>query len=121
MRAPAQDNGVSVKAYGRDDRRFARVCDRGRARESVSSAAGGAAQPSRPRAEAARLTDKAPVKRFHWWDYRVYAGTPYTTSSAAEREHRALFNRAAAASQAFRRECPKGALERLPFASPIGA
>lgn len=76
-------------------------------------------------------TDKAPVQKFRWSDYRVYPGTRYTykvhpvygkpgalsvesgpsltvvTSSASEGEHRVLFNRAAAASQAFSRDFPE--------------
>lgn len=76
-------------------------------------------------------TDEGPVQKFRWSDYRVYPGTRYTyevhpvygepgalsvepgptltavTSSASEGEHRVLFNRAAAASQAFSRDFPK--------------
>jgi hypothetical protein len=76
-------------------------------------------------------TDQAPVQKFRWSDYRVYPGTRYrykvhpvygdpsapdvqdgpavavTTSSASQGEHRVLFNRAAAASQAFSRDFPE--------------
>jgi hypothetical protein len=76
-------------------------------------------------------TDQAPIQKFRWADYRVYPGTTYSywihpvygthahpaveagpaltlpTSSATEGEHRVLFNRAAAASQAFGREFPE--------------
>lgn len=76
-------------------------------------------------------SDVAPIQRFRWADYRVYPGTRYTykvhpvygepgalkvgpgptvtavTSSASEGEHRVLFNRAAAASQAFSRDFPE--------------
>lgn len=76
-------------------------------------------------------TDKAPVQRFRWSDYRVYPDTEYTytvyaahgdwrkpeltegpsvvlhTASVTAGMHRVLFNRAAAASQAFAREFPE--------------
>lgn len=75
-------------------------------------------------------TDTAPVQRFRWSDYRVFPDTTYSytvfgaygdwrkpelregptlavrTGSAATGVHRVLFNRAAAASQAFSREFP---------------
>lgn len=80
-------------------------------------------------------TNVAPVQKFRWSDYRVYPGTRYTytvhpvygdtkspspepgptvtavTSSASQGEHRVLFNRAAAASQAFSRDFPEVAAE----------
>jgi hypothetical protein len=80
-------------------------------------------------------TDQAPVQKFRWADYRVYPGTRYTytvhplygdqtepsvepgpsvtvvTSSSTQGEHRVLFNRAAAASQAFSRDFPEVATE----------
>jgi PLD-like domain len=76
-------------------------------------------------------TDRAPIQRFRWADYRVYPDTPYsyvvhpvygtpaapspqdgpsvtaTTASVQRGDHRVLFNRAAAASQAFSREFPE--------------
>jgi phosphatidylserine/phosphatidylglycerophosphate/cardiolipin synthase-like enzyme len=76
-------------------------------------------------------SDEAPLQKFRWSDYRVYPGTRYTytvhpvygdaakpsvepgptivvtTSSASQGEHRILFNRAAAASQAFSRDFPE--------------
>jgi phosphatidylserine/phosphatidylglycerophosphate/cardiolipin synthase-like enzyme len=76
-------------------------------------------------------TNVGPVQKFRWSDYRVYPGTRYTytvhplygdpakpdvksgptvaltTSSAVEGEHRVVFNRAAAASQAFSRDFPE--------------
>src|SRR3954452_3115099 len=76
-------------------------------------------------------TAQAPVQRFRWSDYRVYPDTPYSyvvhpvygtpsapdvrpgpsvtvrTSSVQRGDHRVLFNRAAAASQAFSREFPE--------------
>jgi hypothetical protein len=79
---------------------------------------------------AAVSTAQAPIQRFRWSDYRVYPDTPYTyvvhpvygapddpdvrpgpslivsTASVQRGDHRVLFNRAAAASQAFAREFP---------------
>jgi hypothetical protein len=76
-------------------------------------------------------SDVAPIQRFRWSDYRVFPDTEYSytiygafgnwqkphliagpsvtvrTSSASSGTHRVLFNRAAAASQAFRREFPE--------------
>jgi PLD-like domain len=76
-------------------------------------------------------TEQAPIQRFRWSDYRVYPDTPYsyaihpvygtpsapdvrhgpsltvTTASVQRGDHRVLFNRAAAASQAFSREFPE--------------
>jgi PLD-like domain len=80
-------------------------------------------------------TKHAPVQRFRWSDYRVYPNTSYTytahpvygapgslaveegptvalsTASAVSGQHRVLFNRAAAASQAFSRDFPEVAAE----------
>ncbi|MEY2517711.1 MAG: hypothetical protein QOJ89_5069, partial [bacterium] len=80
-------------------------------------------------------TDRAPIQRFRWSDYRVYADATYsytvhpvygdpaaptvesgppitvTTSSVTRGDHRVTFNRAAAASQAFTREFPDVAAE----------
>lgn len=79
----------------------------------------------------AHPTSEAPIQRFRWSDYRVYPGIEYrytlyavrgtpsalelepgpsieiTTASATEGAHRVLFNRAAAASQAFSRDFPE--------------
>ncbi len=76
-------------------------------------------------------SDVAPIQRFRWSDYRVFPDTEYSytiygafgewekptliagpsvtvrTSSASSGTHRVLFNRAAAASQAFSREFPE--------------
>jgi PLD-like domain len=76
-------------------------------------------------------TEQAPIQRFRWSDYRVYPDTAYsyavhpvygtpsapdvrhgpsltvTTASVQRGDHRVLFNRAAAASQAFSREFPE--------------
>jgi hypothetical protein len=75
-------------------------------------------------------TEQAPIQKFRWSDYRVYPDTTYryevhpvygtpespriedgpaievSTSSIRGGEHRVLFNRAAAASQAFSRKFP---------------
>jgi phosphatidylserine/phosphatidylglycerophosphate/cardiolipin synthase-like enzyme len=75
-------------------------------------------------------TEQAPIQKFRWSDYRVYPDTTYTyevhpvygtpaapkiedgpavevrTESVRRGEHRVLFNRAAAASQAFSRKFP---------------
>jgi hypothetical protein len=75
-------------------------------------------------------TEQAPIQKFRWSDYRVYPDTTYTyevhpvygipdsprieagptvevrTESVRRGEHRVLFNRAAAASQAFSRQFP---------------
>jgi hypothetical protein len=76
-------------------------------------------------------SEQAPIQKFRWSDYRVYPDTSYTytahpvygdwqkpsleegptievkTASAKEGEHQVLFNRAAAASQAFSRDFPE--------------
>ena len=75
-------------------------------------------------------TEQAPIQKFRWSDYRVYPDTTYKyeihpvhgtpesphvedgptvevrTESVRRGEHRVVFNRAAAASQAFSREFP---------------
>src|SRR3954453_20130268 len=75
-------------------------------------------------------TEQAPIQKFRWSDYRVYPDTNYTyevhpvrgkpespkieagptikvrTESVRSGDHRVLFNRAAAASQAFSRKFP---------------
>lgn len=76
-------------------------------------------------------TKVAPIQKFRWSDYRVYPDTQYTylvhpvygnpqhpdvqpgveitikTASLLQGEHRVVFNRAAAASQAFSRKFPE--------------
>ncbi len=148
MRVAAKDNGVAVKAYAGttgvllafdvDDKRrkgllgFAIEREGGnRPRQwlqGMQRFPGEKPKPGEP-----IDSDKAPIQRFRWADYRVYPGTRYTyqvhpvygepgalrvepgpsltvvTSSASEGEHRILFNRAAAASQAFSRDFPKTA------------
>jgi PLD-like domain len=92
-------------------------------------------------------TADAPIQRFRWSDYRVYPDTPYryvvhpvygepgavdvrpgpsvmvTTASVQRGDHRVLFNRAAAASQAFSREFPEVEAEldaaRLEHRDPV--
>jgi hypothetical protein len=80
-------------------------------------------------------TDRAPIQKFRWSDYTVFPDTTYTytvhpvygtppavdlhpgpavtvmTSSVTRGDHRVVFNRAAAASQAFTREFPEVAEE----------
>jgi phosphatidylserine/phosphatidylglycerophosphate/cardiolipin synthase-like enzyme len=81
-------------------------------------------------------SEEAPIQKFRWSDYTVFPGADYeyaihpvrgepgkakvedgptvrvTTSSTDEGDHRVIFNRAAAASQAFSREFP-GLGERM--------
>lgn len=95
-----------------------------------------------PTAEGSSPTSLAPIQRFRWSDYRVYPGISYTyyvypvygtsakpalgdgttitvtTPSATNGEHRVLFNRAAAASQAFARDFPE--VDELIEATPKG-
>ncbi len=76
-------------------------------------------------------SDKAPIQKFRWSDYAVFPDTTYTytvhpvygdpvkpslepgpsvtvmTSSVTRGDHRVVFNRAAAASQAFSRQFPE--------------
>ncbi|MEA2191830.1 MAG: hypothetical protein QOI73_1951 [Solirubrobacteraceae bacterium] len=76
-------------------------------------------------------SDQAPIQKFRWSDYTVFPDTTYTytvhpvhgdpanlrvdpgpsvtvmTSSITRGDHRVVFNRAAAASQAFSREFPE--------------
>jgi hypothetical protein len=80
-------------------------------------------------------SDKAPIQKFRWSDYTVFPDTTYTytvhpvygepaklrldpgpsvtvmTSSTVRGDHRVVFNRAAAASQAFSREFPEVEVE----------
>jgi hypothetical protein len=80
-------------------------------------------------------SNTAPIQKFRWSDYTVFPDTSYTytvhpvygapgalelrdgpsvavkTSSVASGDHRVVFNRAAAASQAFSREFPEVAAE----------
>ncbi len=145
MRDDGDANGVSVRAYAgttgvllamnvRDDRRtgllgFAIEREGGnRPRQFLS----GLLQFPDVTHRAGELvtTDRAPVQKFRWSDYRVFPGTRYTytvhpvygtpanptveagprvtmtTEDATSGVHRVLFNRAAAASQAFTREFP---------------
>lgn len=146
MRAAAQANGVTVKAYAgstgvllafdvEEDRRagllgFAVEREGGnRPRQWLQ----GLLHFPETDHESGQLvgTEIAPIQKFRWSDYRVYPGTRYSykvhpvygapgklsvepgpavtvvTSSASQGEHRVLFNRAAAASQAFSRDFPE--------------
>lgn len=146
MRAAATQNGVSVKAYagttgvllGFDVRASRRsgllgfAIEREGGNRPLEWLQGVVDFPGRDHKPGDPVsTEKAPVQKFRWSDYRVYPGTSYTytvhpvygepeaprvepgptvavtTSSAAQGEHRVLFNRAAAASQAFSREFPE--------------
>lgn len=146
MRADAQANGVSVKAYaGTTGVLLAFDVEEAR-RSGLLGFAVEREGGNRPRQwlqgllhfpetghESGHLvgTEIAPIQRFRWSDYRVYPGTRYSykvhpvygapgklslepgpavtvvTPSAAQGEHRVLFNRAAAASQAFSRDFPE--------------
>ena len=150
MRASAQVNGITVKAYAgttgvllafdvTPSRRtgllgFAIEREGGnRSRRWLTGMLQFPGAVRRPGESVS--TDKAPIQRFRWADYRVYPDTTYsytvhpvygdpaaptvesgplvtvTTSSVARGDHRVVFNRAAAASQAFKREFPEVATE----------
>jgi len=150
MRASAQVNGVTVKAYAGTTGvllAFDVTAQRRAGLLGFAIEREGGNKPHRwltgmlqfPGAAAAAgeavSTDKAPIQRFRWSDYRVYADTTYsytvhpvygdphaptvepgppvtvTTSSTARGDHRVVFNRAAAASQAFTREFPDVVVE----------
>jgi PLD-like domain len=93
---------------------------------------GGLGFPGVPRDPLDPLTsDKAPIQKFRWSDYTVFPDTSYRytvhpvygdptslridpgpsitvdTSSITRGDHRVVFNRAAAASQAFTRQFPE--------------
>ncbi len=148
MRVAANNNGVAVKAYAgttgvllafdiEEKRRkglLGFAIEREGGNRPKQWLQGMARFPGEERKPGELIdTDKAPVQKFRWSDYRVYPGTSYTyqvhpvygepgalsvepgpsltvvTSSASEGEHRVLFNRAAAASQAFSRDFPETA------------
>jgi hypothetical protein len=150
MRAVAQSDGVSVKAYAGTtgvilafdvlpDKRAGLLgfaIERAGGNRPTRWLAGGLQFPGanhKPGAFAASNT--APIQRFRWSDYTVFPDTTYTyrvhpvygtpgalelrsgpsvtakTSSVARGDHRVVFNRAAAASQAFSREFPEVAAE----------
>jgi hypothetical protein len=150
MRAFAHSDGVSVKAYagttgvilGFDIAPDVRPGLLGFAIQRTGGSrparwlAGGLDFPGVAR-EPGRFaaSDTAPIQRFRWSDYTVFADTSYRytvhpvygkpgalelragpsvavkTSSVAHGDHRVVFNRAAAASQAFSREFPEVAAE----------
>lgn len=150
MRAIGQSDGVSVKAYAGTtgvilafdvlpDKRAGLLgfaIRRAGGNRPTKWLAGGLSFPGvdhEPGRFAA--TDVAPIQRFRWSDYTVFADTSYTytvhpvygvpgaldlrpgptvavkTSSVVRGDHRVVFNRAAAASQAFSREFPDVAAE----------
>jgi hypothetical protein len=145
MRATAEQNKVSVKAYagttgvllamnvpaeGRDDLLGFAIHREGGDKPAqwlngMMSFPGVEHKPGEPLS-----TEQAPIQKFRWSDYRVYPDTTYRyevhpvrgtpadpkieagptievrTESIRRGEHRVLFNRAAAASQAFSRKFP---------------
>jgi hypothetical protein len=146
MRAIGQSDGVSIKAYAGTtgvilafdvlpDRRAGLLgfaIQRAGGNRPTKWLSGGLSFPGvhhEPGQFAG--TDVAPIQKFRWSDYTVFADTTYTytvhpvygspgapdlrpgpavavqTSSAARGDHRVVFNRAAAASQAFSREFPE--------------
>src|SRR5919112_1406854 len=150
MRAIAQSDGVSIKAYAGTtgvilafdvlpDKRpglLGFAIRRSRGNRPTRWLAGGLDFPGverKPGEFAASNT--APIQKFRWSDYTVFPETTYTyrihpvygrpgalelragpsvavkTSSVAHGDHRVVFNRAAAASQAFSREFPEVAAE----------
>jgi hypothetical protein len=146
MRAIGQSDGVSVKAYAGTtgvilafdvlpDQRAGLLgfaIRRAGGNRPTKWLAGGLSFPGVDH-DPGRFagTDVAPIQRFRWSDYTVFADTTYTytvhpvygapaalelrsgpsvavkTSSVARGDHRVVFNRAAAASQAFSREFPE--------------
>ena len=150
MRAIGESDGVSVKAYAGtsgvilafdvvEDRRagllgFAIERRGGNRRHKWLS--GALSFPGVQR-EAGEFptSETAPIQKFRWSDYTVFADTTYTytvhpvygepanlrvepgpsvtvmTSSVVRGDHRIVFNRAAAASQAFSRQFPEVQVE----------
>src|SRR5436190_23203924 len=145
MRAIAEENKVSVKAYagttgvllamnvpaeGRDDLLGFAIHREGgdKPAEWLNGMIGFPGVDHKPGEPLS--TEQAPIQKFRWSDYRVYPDTTYTyevhpvrgkpespkiedgptievrTESVRRGEHRVLFNRAAAASQAFSRKFP---------------
>jgi hypothetical protein len=149
MRAKDELNGVSVKAYagstgvllgmnvtsqrragllGFAIERHAKSTDKTEFLHNRLNFAGVAPTDPQAAQDAARYgtpSNRAPIQKFRWSDYRVYPDNTYTytihpvygapgqlrvedgpsvtvrTASTQDGEHRVLFNRAAAASQAF--------------------
>jgi hypothetical protein len=150
MRAIAQSDGVSVKAYAgttgvilafdiAPDVRpglLGFAIQRSGGSRPTRWLSGGLDFPGVARKPGQfAASDTAPIQRFRWSDYTVFPDTSYgytvhpvygkpgalelrpgpsvavKTSSVASGDHRVVFNRAAAASQAFSREFPEVAAE----------
>jgi hypothetical protein len=150
MRAIAQSDGVSVKAYAGTtgvilafdvlpDTRTGLLgfaIQRTGGNRPPRWLAGGLQFPGVAHAPGEfAASNTAPIQKFRWSDYTVFPDTTYTynvhpvygapgalelhpgpsvavkTSSAGHGDHRVVFNRAAAASQAFSREFPEVAAE----------
>lgn len=150
MRAIGESDGVSVKAYAGtsgvilafdvvEDRRAGLLgfaIERRGGNRPHKWLSGALSFPGVQR-EAGEFptSETAPIQKFRWSDYTVFADTTYTytvhpvygepanlrvepgpsvtvmTSSVVRGDHRIVFNRAAAASQAFSRQFPEVEVE----------
>ena len=150
MRAIGESDGVSVKAYAGtsgvilafdvvEDRRAGLLgfaIERRGGNRPHKWLSGALSFPGVQR-EAGEFptSETAPIQKFRWSDYTVFADTTYTytvhpvygepanlrvepgpsvtvmTSSVVRGDHRIVFNRAAAASQAFSRQFPEVQVE----------
>ncbi|MBA3745943.1 MAG: phospholipase [Solirubrobacterales bacterium] len=150
MRAVGQADGVSIKAYAgtsgvilafdvEPDRRAGLLgfaIERSGGNRPKKWLSGALSFPGVERKPGVfHASNTAPIQKFRWSDYTVFADTTYTytvhpvrgkparprldpgpsvtvmTSSVVRGDHRIVFNRAAAASQAFSREFPEVAVE----------
>ena len=150
MRAIGESDGVSVKAYAGtsgvilafdvvEDRRAGLLgfaIERRGGNRPPKWLSGALSFPGVQRAAGEFPTSEtAPIQKFRWSDYTVFADTTYTytvhpvygepanlrvepgpsvtvmTSSVVRGDHRIVFNRAAAASQAFSRQFPEVEVE----------
>lgn len=146
MRAIGQSDGVSIKAYAGTsgvilafdvavEKRpglLGFAIERSGGNRPDKWLGGGLDFPGIDRREGEFPTSQnAPIQKFRWSDYTVFADTTYTytvhpvygtpgqlrldpgpavtvmTSSVTRGDHRVVFNRAAAASQAFSRQFPE--------------
>ena len=150
MRAIGESDGVSVKAYAGtsgvilafdvvEDRRAGLLgfaIERRGGNRPPKWLSGALSFPGVQRkAGEFPTSETAPIQKFRWSDYTVFADTTYTytvhpvygepanlrvepgpsvtvmTSSVVRGDHRIVFNRAAAASQAFSRQFPEVEVE----------
>jgi len=150
MRAIGESDGVSVKAYAGtsgvilafdvvEDRRAGLLgfaIERRGGNRPPKWLSGALSFPGVQRkAGKFPTSETAPIQKFRWSDYTVFADTTYTytvhpvygepanlrvepgpsvtvmTSSVVRGDHRIVFNRAAAASQAFSRQFPEVEVE----------